>query len=177
VIFATQRFDVRPWRLDDHDVAGCFAVYSDPNVAGWLDMAPHDSPARARAGIERAMERAAADPHLGWWPIVERATGDILGQIGLAKLPDRDAIEIGWHVRSDHWNRGVGTEAAQGALQYGFTERGLERIISIALPTNFASQRVMEKIGMTRVEDTDYKGFHHVQYAITRDAWERQVTP
>ena len=46
---------------------------------------------------------------------------------------------------------GLATEAAQASLDHGFLEKGLSRIIGRVLPTNVASRRVLEKVGMDLV--------------------------
>jgi ribosomal-protein-alanine N-acetyltransferase len=58
------------------------------------------------------------------------------------------------------------------SLRYGFEDLGLERIISITLPTNVASRRVMEKTGLTFRGETHWRGFDVVWYAIDRQGWE-----
>jgi len=58
------------------------------------------------------------------------------------------------------------------SLHYGFEELGLDRIISIAVPENFASRRVMEKLGMTLRGETRFRGSDVVWYAVERQVWE-----
>jgi ribosomal-protein-alanine N-acetyltransferase len=55
-------------------------------------------------------------------------------------------------------------------LAYGFEKAGLDRIMAVAVPENIASQRVMQKIGMTGGDITTayYGGAELVYYAITR---------
>jgi RimJ/RimL family protein N-acetyltransferase len=58
------------------------------------------------------------------------------------------------------------------SLRYGFEELGLDLIISIAVPENLASRRVMEKLGMTLRGETHFKGSDVVWYAVERQVWE-----
>ena len=46
------------------------------------------------------------------------------------------------------WGRGLATEGARAALDFGFGSLGLERIIARYHTDNVASGRVMQKIGM-----------------------------
>jgi RimJ/RimL family protein N-acetyltransferase len=48
----------------------------------------------------------------------------------------------------------LATEAAAAAVRFGFEERGLERIVSIAQVGNDASERIMSKLGMRPVRET-----------------------
>ena len=47
------------------------------------------------------------------------------------------------------WQRGYGHEAAAAMLSYGFTLLSLPRIVAAANPKNIASEKILQKIGMT----------------------------
>lgn len=51
---------------------------------------------------------------------------------------------------------GLRTEGARAAVEYGFEELGLGKIVSFTVPASVRSIRVMEKLGMTRGEDFDH---------------------
>jgi RimJ/RimL family protein N-acetyltransferase len=89
-----------------------------------------------------------------------RQEGSFIGFISLS-IPDFDApftpcVEIGWRLAAEYWNQGLATEGAQAVLAYGFDSLLLEEIVSFAVPSNFASRRVMEKIGMMRSPEDDF---------------------
>lgn len=58
-------------------------------------------------------------------------------------------MEVGWRLHPDQWGRGLATEGGRASLRYGFEQLDLDRIISIFMPDNAASGRVMDKLGMT----------------------------
>ncbi len=103
----------------------------------------------------------------------ERASGEFIGFIGLAYhdgWPEGEhKTEVGWRLNRTHWGRGLATEGALASVRYGFEGLGLERIISITLPENAASRRVMEKAGLTYRGGTRWMGNNVVWYAIDRD--------
>ena len=71
------------------------------------------------------------------------------------------------------WPRSLGEGPRhRGSVRYGFEGLGLARIISITLPENAASRRVMEKAGLTYRGETRWRGHDVIWYAIDRDAWE-----
>jgi RimJ/RimL family protein N-acetyltransferase len=80
--------------------------------------------------------------------------------------------KVGWRLGRAHWGRGLATEGALASVRYGFEGLGLKRIISITLPENAASRRVMEKAGLTYRGETRWRGQDVIWYAIDRDAWE-----
>ena len=106
------------------------------------------------------------------WVVEEKATGTFIGRIGLQYQDDwsegEHKTEVGWLLRRSCWGQGFATEGALASLRYGFEELGLERIISITLPANLASRRVMEKAGLTFRGETSWRGFEVVWYATDR---------
>lgn len=80
------------------------------------------------------------------------------------------AVEIGWRLGRRHWGHGMATEAARAVLDFGFTDGGLDRIISIHQTGNDASGRIIQKLGMQLDrETTDVRGRPVRVYAISRD--------
>jgi RimJ/RimL family protein N-acetyltransferase len=58
--------------------------------------------------------------------------------------------EIGWLVERGLWNQGCATEGARAVLAYAFSERKAHRVLAYCHAQNAASERVMQKLGMTR---------------------------
>ncbi|WP_316787572.1 GNAT family N-acetyltransferase [Thermoleptolyngbya oregonensis] len=84
-------------------------------------------------------------------------------------LDSTPEIEVGYVLDCPFWGRGLATEAARASLQFGFDTLGLERIVAIARPENHASQRVMQKLGMTYEKDAFYYNCAVVYWAIARE--------
>ena len=53
-------------------------------------------------------------------------------------------------------------------MEFGFETLGLERIIGLVHPDNIASQRVLEKLGMTFTNQASYFGMQVYRYALER---------
>ncbi len=76
-----------------------------------------------------------------------------IGQIGFKGQPDTDgSVEIGYGLNATHHNLGYGSKAVGAlvswALEFGFARR----VTAETLETNFASRRVLEKLGFARFE-------------------------
>jgi RimJ/RimL family protein N-acetyltransferase len=172
----TPRLRLRGWQHDD-EIAFA-AMHADPEVmaflGGALDRAASDA---LLAQLDRDLQRD------GWgrWAVEHRG-GGLLGFTGLARLtfatPFTPAIEVGWRFTRDAWGHGYATEAARAALTYAFDLLGLDEVVSITVPANVPSRRVMERLGMKRDEDGDFEhpGLPvghalraHVLYRITGD--------
>ncbi|HEY7148998.1 MAG TPA: GNAT family N-acetyltransferase [Gaiellaceae bacterium] len=98
---------------------------------------------------------------------VER-DGDTIGAAGLQHLEGGPEIEVGYRFLKEHWGHGYATEAALASLEWGFGELGLDRIVAVALESNVASRRVLEKCGLEEIGLTHVYGLEHVKYEIRR---------
>jgi ribosomal-protein-alanine N-acetyltransferase len=98
------------------------------------------------------------------WALDLRESGTLIGAVGLQQLEGTDEIESAWLVARLHWGKGLATEAARASLTLGFERFQLPRILAATLPENIASIRVMEKLGMSRVENITRRGLEHVCY-------------
>jgi RimJ/RimL family protein N-acetyltransferase len=104
-------------------------------------------------------------PHYGERAIVLKATGEIIGAVGIVpyldtfnkitafnRAPDFPATsEVGlfWAIDPAHQRNGYAPEAAHALMEYLFHHEKLGRIIATTSYENLPSQKVMEKLGMT----------------------------
>lgn len=74
--------------------------------------------------------------------------------IGAAELSSIDTVnrsaEIGYILHPDYWRKGIAAEVAAWLLKVGFEEHRMHRIWASCDPRNIGSQKVLEKIGMTK---------------------------
>ncbi|MEJ1241660.1 GNAT family N-acetyltransferase [Chryseolinea sp. T2] len=108
-------------------------------------------------------------PGLGIWATVSKDTGLFVGASGLVYYDNTPEIEIGYRMLKEYWNNCYATEASFGLLEYGFTKLKLQKIVSSAHVDNLASRRVMEKMGMTHVDDRVHYGCLQAYYEITSE--------
>jgi RimJ/RimL family protein N-acetyltransferase len=89
----------------------------------------------------------------GQWTVVEKASGEVIGRVGLWNPEGWPGVELGWIIRHSRWGNGFATEAAQASLDWAWRYLPIDHIISIIQPDNLASIRVAQKIG-ERLEKT-----------------------
>jgi ribosomal-protein-alanine N-acetyltransferase len=104
----------------------------------------------------------------GDWGILPTRARAIIGWAGLQYLPELDETEVGFLLDRPYWGRGYATEAAQASLQFGFAHFNLDHIIALIHPKNLASQRVIEKCGMTYMDTVSLWGIELMRYRIER---------
>lgn len=162
---ATSRLLIRPLTRQDVDEYHR-VVHNDPEVMRYLP-----------GGVPRTREQTVGTLHYfiehgelygySFEAVCDQVTGALMGHVGLHHL--HDAVEVGYALGAAYWGKGYATEAARALLRYGFEVIGLNEIIALAFPSNKASQRVMERLGMTRAGETEaYYDARLVMYRLAR---------
>jgi RimJ/RimL family protein N-acetyltransferase len=85
------------------------------------------------------------------------------------------AVEIGWRLGTPFWGQGYASEAAQAVLEFALTDRGLDRVISIARIGNDPSENVMRKLGMVPDRVTKHPVYGHPLRVHAIDLTEYQA--
>jgi RimJ/RimL family protein N-acetyltransferase len=146
----TERLWLRRWSSAQHSSA-LADINSDPRVMRFLGGAPLSAEESAEAAARWEAHWEAYG--FGLWAAMEKASGHVLGFIGLMHPlwnPElSDEVEVGWRLRRSGWGRGLATEGGAAALRAGFETLGLEEIIAVVDTENAASVAVTRKLGMT----------------------------
>jgi RimJ/RimL family protein N-acetyltransferase len=173
-VLTTERLVLRPFTSDD---LPALAVLQAEESFWWYPLRRGMSKDETKEFLFRVIERYDSDG-FGLEAVVERASGAMIGWAGLAVphfLPEiLPAVEVGWRLAESRRGQGLATEAGSAAVDWGFTEGGLERIVSIYEPENTPSGRVMERLGFTyerTTSDTPRGGTVRVM-ELTRQRWE-----
>ncbi len=153
----------RPTDLDDHHRL----VYGDAEVMRYIADGRPRSRDETRSLILSFMDYRQSRPYT-IWAVERRADGAFIGHCGLIHIRKGTEVEIAYAFGKSYWGQGYATEAAYAAMRYGFEQANLPQLIALAYPQNIASQRVMQKLGMTCAGESDhYHGLRLVLY--TRD--------
>jgi RimJ/RimL family protein N-acetyltransferase len=115
-------------------------------------------PYERRHAVEWIEETARcwADGVRAAFVIVDAATDDVLGNVGLVRLdPDRDTAEVGYLVKPTARGRGVAPRAVVLVARWVLRDLGYRRLQLQTDVRNHASQRVAEKAGFTREGEVD----------------------
>jgi [ribosomal protein S5]-alanine N-acetyltransferase len=168
VLLTTARLLMRHLRI--LDAKALAHVFGDPEVMY------HGDGIKSNKWIEVWLQSCITQyAQLGFGPyaVVEKESQDFVGYCGLFHFPDvngKPEIEIGYRLVRAAWGKGYATESARAVRDYAFATLGLNRLIAIIEPSNIASIRVAEKIGMHHEQDVMFDGYSHPDhvYAITR---------
>ena len=126
----------------------------------------------------------------GLWGTIYKETGAFIGRCGLLPWtiitgqkgepalrapsehppgPPGSEVEVAYLLAREYWGQGLGTEAAQAIVDYGFEQLHLPRLICLFDPANEASAAVAENIGMTFERDVKLDGELVPLYSISSE--------
>ncbi|GIH69145.1 GNAT family N-acetyltransferase [Sphaerimonospora thailandensis] len=132
------------------DVDAVLAIYGDPRVTEHLSFEPRDR-TQVEATLTSATKAARGEPRTEYSLAAVRPTGDVIAFARLAidtQHPGQNSGQIGFALRADQWEQGLGSQVVELLLRLGFDELGLHRIWGARSPDNHASRRLMRKLGM-----------------------------
>lgn len=164
----TERLILRHWKDADFDL---FAkMNSDPRVMEYFPgtLSKDESDKFAQRICTHLNEK-------GWglWAVSVPGIADFIGFIGLMPVgftaDFTPAVEVGWRLAYDFWDKGYATEGALEAIKFGFNELKLNEIVSFTSIHNNRSRHVMEKLGMYHDEKND---FNHPKLPV--DHWLKE---
>jgi RimJ/RimL family protein N-acetyltransferase len=172
----TARLILRPWR--DSDLPLFAEQNADPVVMRYL-VGPLT---RAQSDDYAAQAvRHLAETGYGKWAVEAPGVAPFIGAVGLSRVKFEasftPAVEVAWRLHRNYWGCGYATEAARAAIEDGFTRVGLSEIVALTTLSNIPSQRVMERLGMTRTIEFDHPAVaedsplrRHVLYRLAASA-------
>lgn len=79
--------------------------------------------------------------------VIDRVSGEWLGQLGPWQPEGWPGTEIGWVFKRSAWGKGYATEAALAAADWTFQNVGWSEMIHSISPENHASQALAKRLG------------------------------
>ncbi|UKN00665.1 GNAT family N-acetyltransferase [Paracrocinitomix mangrovi] len=173
--FESERFIMR--RITEDDVQDFFELDSDPEVHKYLGNEPVSSLHQSAKMINDVLAQYEKFG-IGRSAIIDRETNDFIGWGGIKyeTLPFNKMNgyhDIGYRLKQKYWGNGIATEVSIAALKYGFEELKLERICGGAEVGNIASNKILEKIGLTFINQFYIDDLLHNWFEIGAEEWEK----
>ena len=147
--FHSERLTFRRPRAVDAPVM--FARYSsDAEVTKFLAWPRHESVDQTNLFIIFS-DQTWANAGFGPWLVWSRDGSTLLGSTGLEPGANESAT-TGYLLVKEAWGQGLATEVLRAMMSQA-RALGLKRLGAIVHPSNAASIHVLEKAGLTRVDD------------------------
>jgi ribosomal-protein-alanine N-acetyltransferase len=160
ILIETERLYLREMTPNDAEVA--YILNLDPEVIRYTGDDPFESIEEAKTFLENYASYRTYG--FGRWGMILKETGEYLGWCGLKYTPELDEFDIGYRLMKKFWGKGYATEAAEACLELGFNRFDMKAIVGRAMPANVASVRVLEKIGLSYLENRIEDGVEEVVY-------------
>ena len=160
----TDRLGFRRWTEDDLPLA--LGLWGDPEVTRLIDARERLSAGDVRALLQRQLE-LDREHGIQYWPIFLLETGEHAGCCGLR--PHEPGVpEIGVHLRSAFWGRGLAEEAARAVIRHAFGTLRAKALFAGHNPRNEASRHLLQKLGFRYTHDEPYPptGLRHPSYLL-----------
>lgn len=157
-ILETKRLILR--RLEPGDLDNLYALYRDPEVRRYFPEGTLTLE-ETREELEWFLNGHPEHPELGLWATILKENRRFIGRCGLLPwtIDGKYEVEVAYLLAKEYWGKGLGTEAAQGVLDYGFNQLNIARLVCLIDKENLASIKVATKIGMAfEREGCDEKG-------------------
>lgn len=166
VVVETERLLLRTW--NDEDAAFVAPIYAKPEVMEFIPGGVWNADRTARA-VAR-MRELYNEQGYGFYPVVVKTLGTVIGHCGLGRLEQTPEIEVAYILDSSYWGRGYACEAAKAIITDAFSRLKIARIVAVAFPANLRSIRVMRAAGMSPVGLARHFGATLVKYEIRSNA-------
>lgn len=136
-------------RPDASDAEPFMEILWDPEVVEKKQVTLTEAP----GDIDLARRKTAAlldhweSRGYGLWTVVEKASGLVIGCVGLQKWKGWPGVELAWVIHRSRWSHGFATEAALAALEWAWARTEIDHIISLINADDLRSMRVATKVG------------------------------
>ncbi len=154
-ILATERTVLRELTLDDIDEM--YELYSDPMIKKFIP--PLYTDKKDEIEFEKAyIEKMYGVCGFGYWLVMDKETGELIGRAGISPRAGYDVMEIGYLLKEAYRGRGIGEEICRAIIEYGRDYLGLTKFNAFIQKANTDSIRLIKKLGFTRIGEAHEEG-------------------
>lgn len=156
VYIETERLYLRSWTQED--LLPYIALNQDKEVMQFLPKLYNPEETRE---FYHLIQEEFKTRGFSFFVIADKITNRFIGYTGfhhvqMDVISDDEAVEIGWRLHREFWGQGLATEAAKACLDYGFSVLKLKEVYSFTAKINHASEKIMQKLGMTFIKEFQY---------------------
>lgn len=163
-IFAeTERLLLR--ELLPEDINGLLQLDSDPEVHQYLGQKTISTIEESSQNLNY-IRKQYIDNGIGRWAVIEKQTNQFIGWSGLKLITELtnghiNYYDLGYRFIKEYWGKGYATESAKASISYAFNQLNANEVYAIADIDNLASIKILEKLGLKRINIFQYDGKPH----------------
>ncbi len=161
-VLETERLVLRQLRYEDGpDIQGYFTA----ELARFYDWWPRTI-AEGR-GFVRFFKTGYEEEQSIRWGITLKPHDKVIGTCGFSDFDHFSRAELGYELSTEHWHKGIMSEALKALIPFGFNEIEMHRIQASVFPENTASIHLLEKFGFQK--EGILRQYTYIKH---RDMWE-----
>lgn len=153
-IVSTPRLIIREFNANEENIY--LSHFNDEDVCKHIPKRSKEE----RINIFRtALANYSKTKQTGIWGMFDKQNEAFIGSCLLRPFGDEPgSIEIGYSLEKSCWSKGIATAMAQALVKYIFTFPDINEVVGITTLENVASQKVLEKAGLLRMNDLTKNG-------------------
>ncbi len=160
---------LRPWGLED--APRLLEIMQEEDIFKYFPPSPPPTLEKAQRYISHQLSHWEKYGY-GHWAVTIKGDGQVVGWNGLEFLPETEETEVAYILSRPARGKGIASEAARVAVEFGFRSAGLKSLIDLVHPENAPSIRVLEKSGLRFIDRRVYFGMGMCRYRIEREEFE-----
>lgn len=94
----------------------------------------------------------------GLFLVAEKASGNSTGMCGLLRRDDQEHPDMGFAFLPEYRSLGYAYESAVAVMEFGHAQLKIDTIIAFVNPENDRSIRLLERLGLCFIGETDFEG-------------------
>lgn len=148
MILETNRLILREYSKEDSD--NYYKLKSCKEVWKFSTNEPISDYESAKMQLHDLIE-SKTEKDIGFCAIINKNSNEYIGEAGILTFNKAaDRCVIGYNLLPEYWNNGFATEITKELIKYAFENLSTERVEALAMNSNVASVRVLEKSGMKK---------------------------
>ena len=150
-ILETERLILRPLTTEDYEA--CFKWCGDPRVNEYMNYPLYHK----AEDVKEWLKTVNDDERKMCFGYVLKESGELIGSGSVVFHEEKgNRWTIGYNLAFDAWGKGYATEAISKIIEYAKNRFDIKEIYGTFAVENNGSRRVMEKLGLTYLEETEY---------------------
>jgi len=138
-------------------------LYSNEKVRTYLGGVPQES--YIEASFRGMLE--APFPNIYFY-ISLKTTGEFIGLVSIDEYHDQEMYELSYQFLPQYWGRGLAFEVLMQVIEEGLNYLNISSIVAETQTANRASCRLLEKLGMNKVQVLERFGQEQAVYELRK---------
>lgn len=102
---------------------------------------------QAEAYLQNGAMASYQQSGFGFWAVIEKTSGQIIGMCGLVKRDNLPEVDLGYSFLPEYFGQGFAFEATKACILAAKNKYLLKQLLAIVNVENISSRKLLEKLG------------------------------